>query len=71
MSGLSELYSRTICGGLEPSRQGGRLSDVNMTDATDWRAPIINYLCNPSIRTYRNVLRTTFKYVLINDELYR
>jgi hypothetical protein len=43
----------------------------NATDATDWRAPIINYLCNPNIRTDKNVRRTSFKYVLVDDELYR
>jgi hypothetical protein len=46
-------------------------STDNTTDATDWRAPIINYLCDPSVRTDKNVWRTTFKYVLIDDELYR
>jgi hypothetical protein len=32
----------------------------NTANATNWRAPITNYLCNPSIRTDRNVRRTTF-----------
>jgi hypothetical protein len=68
--------------GSDHSGKGSRLSgdtrDVllinsadNAIDATNWRAPIINYLCNPSIRTDRNVWRTTFKYVLVDDELYR
>jgi hypothetical protein len=43
----------------------------NAADATDWRAPIINYLCNPSIRIDKNVRCTSFKYVLVDDELYR
>jgi ribonuclease HI len=43
----------------------------NEADASDWRTPIINYLRNPSVRTDRNVRRTTFKYVLMSDELYR
>jgi ribonuclease HI len=42
----------------------------NVADASDWRTPIINYLRNPSVRTDRNVRRTTFKYVLMSDELY-
>jgi hypothetical protein len=46
-------------------------STDNSTDATDWRAPIINYLRNLGIRTDRNVCRTSLKYVLVNDELYR
>jgi hypothetical protein len=40
-------------------------------DASDWRTSIINYLRNPSVRTDRNVRRITFKYILMNDELYR
>ena len=43
----------------------------NATNVTDWRAPRINYLCSSSIRKDRYVQRTTFKYVLIDDELYR
>jgi hypothetical protein len=42
----------------------------NEADASDWRTPIINYLRNPSVRTYRNVWCTTFKYVLMSHELY-
>ena len=42
----------------------------NEADASDWRTPIINYLRNPSVRTDRNVRLTTFKYVLMSDELY-
>jgi hypothetical protein len=43
----------------------------NEADASDWRTPIINYLRDPSVRTDRNVRRTTFKYVLMSDKLYR
>jgi hypothetical protein len=43
----------------------------NEADTSDWRAPIINYLQNPSVRTDKNIRRTTFKYVLMSDELYR
>jgi hypothetical protein len=43
----------------------------NRADAFDWRTPIINYLRNPSVRTDRNIRRTTFKYVLMSNELYR
>jgi hypothetical protein len=42
----------------------------NIDDAIDCRTPIINYLCNPSIRAGRNCWRTTFKYILIDNELY-
>ena len=43
----------------------------NIDDASDWWAPIINYLRNPSVRADRNVRHTTFKYILIDNELYR
>jgi hypothetical protein len=43
----------------------------NEDEASDWRTPIINYIRNPSVRMDRNVRRTTFKYVLMSDELYR
>jgi hypothetical protein len=40
-------------------------------DTSNWRTPIANYLRNPYIRTDKNIRRTTFKYVLMSDELYR
>jgi hypothetical protein len=43
----------------------------NKADETDWRIPIIDYLRNPNVRTSKNVRRTTFKYVLMSNELYR
>jgi hypothetical protein len=43
----------------------------NEADASDWRTPILNYLRNPNVRTDKNIRRTTFKYVLMSDELYR
>jgi hypothetical protein len=46
-------------------------STNNEADASDWRTPITNYLQNPNIRTDKNIRRTTFKYVLMSDELYR
>jgi ribonuclease HI len=43
----------------------------NEADASDWRTSITNYLRNPNIRTDKNIRHTTFKYVLMSDELYR
>jgi hypothetical protein len=43
----------------------------NITDATDWRTHIINYLRNLGGRGDMNVRRTTFKYTLIDNEHYR
>jgi ribonuclease HI len=45
-------------------------STDNEADTSDWRTPIINYLRNPSVRTDKNIQRTTFKYDLMSDELY-
>jgi ribonuclease HI len=61
--------------GAEPSNGARKVllidSAHNEADAGNWRTPIINYLRNPSVRTDRNNQRTTFKYVLMSDELYR
>jgi hypothetical protein len=46
-------------------------STDNEADASDWRTPVTNYLRNPSIRTDKNIRRTSFKYVLMSDKLYR
>jgi hypothetical protein len=46
-------------------------STDNTTDAINWRTPIINYLRDPSVRTDKNVRCTTFKYILMNNELCR
>jgi hypothetical protein len=43
----------------------------NEADASDWMTPITNYLRNPNIKIDKNIRRTTFKYVLMSDELYR
>jgi hypothetical protein len=60
--------------GARPSDVARKVLLIDSTDnkdvAIDWRTPIINYLQNPSARTNRNVRRTTFKYVLMSDELY-
>ena len=37
----------------------------------DWRAPIISYLKDPGRGAERNIWRAAFKYILIDDELYR
>jgi hypothetical protein len=43
----------------------------NATDVVDWRTPLIAHLHNPSIGTNRNIRYMAFKYVLIDNELYR
>ena len=37
----------------------------------DWRIPLISYLRDPGRGAERNIWRLAFKYVLIEDELYR
>jgi hypothetical protein len=48
---------------------GGSATD-NTADTIDWRTPITNYLCNPSVRVDRNVWCIASKYILIDNELY-
>jgi hypothetical protein len=40
-------------------------STDNAADTIDWRTPIINYLCNPSVRMDINVWRIAFNYALM------
>jgi ribonuclease HI len=48
------------------------INSVNdIADTVDCRTPLIMYLSNPSVKTNRGVRWTTFKYVLIDNELYR
>jgi len=44
---------------------------VRKAEDQDWRVPIISYLKNPGRGAERNIQRATFKYILIDDELYR
>ena len=37
----------------------------------DWRVPLMSYLRDPGRGAERNIRRLAFKYVLIDDELYR
>jgi hypothetical protein len=46
-------------------------SATNTADVADWRAHIMKYLRNPRVRIDKNVRRTTFKYILVDNELYR
>ena len=53
-----------------PNRPDVASSDVG-ADLEDWRTPLLRYLCDPSAKIDKGVRRSTFKYVLHNDELYR
>ena len=37
----------------------------------DWKVPMISYLKDPGRGAERNIRRAAFKYILIDDELYR
>jgi hypothetical protein len=53
--------------------QGGSNSSVPEMQYVegDWRKPIIDYLRDPSQKVDKGIRRITFKFTLINDELYR
>ena len=40
-------------------------------EAQDWRVPIVTYLKDPGHGAERNIRRLAFKYILVDDELYR
>ena len=40
-------------------------------EVQDWRIPLMSYLRDPGRGAERNIRRLAFKYVLIDDELYR
>jgi hypothetical protein len=61
--------------GRRPSDTNRNVALVNLAndaaDAVDWRTPFVTYMRNLSVRTNRNIQRIAFKYVLIDNELYR
>ena len=40
-------------------------------EVQDWRVPIISYLKDPDCGAKRSIRHLAFKYILVNDELYR
>ena len=46
-------------------------SAVERAEDQDWRVPIISYLKDPGRGAERSVRRAAFKYILIDNELYR
>ena len=40
-------------------------------EVQDWRVPIISYLKDPDCGAERSIRRIAFKYVLVDDDLYR
>ena len=48
-----------------------KVDSIVSAEAQDWRVPLISYLRDPGRGAERNIRRLAFKYVLIDDELYR
>ena len=46
-------------------------SAVKKAEDQDWRVPMISYLKDPGRGADRNIRHAAFKYILIDDELYR
>ena len=46
-------------------------SAMKKAEDQDWRVSIISYLKDPGRGAERNIRRAAFKYILIDDELYR
>jgi hypothetical protein len=45
-------------------------SNDDKADLDDWKALILNYVHDPSIRVDKSVCESAFKFILHNDELY-
>jgi hypothetical protein len=45
-------------------------SNDDKADLDDWKARILNYVHDPSIRVDKSVCESAFKFILHNDELY-
>ena len=55
----------------ENSESAATSNSKGKAKVADWRVPIVTYLKDPGHGEERNIRRLAFKYVLIDDELYR
>ena len=55
----------------ENSKSAATSNSKGKAEVADWRVPIVKYLKDPGHGAERNIRRLAFKYVLIDDELYR
>ena len=54
------------------SSSTAEISDQRVeAEVQDWRVPIIAYLKDPGRGAERNIQSLAFKYILVDDELYR
>jgi len=68
---LNEPVKPVEATGLTAHSSGNTDSVTEKTKDQNWRVPIISYLKDPSRGAERNIRRAAFKYVLIDNELYR
>jgi hypothetical protein len=55
----------------ESSDSTEKVDKIVKAEGGDWRISIVTYLRNPGRGAERNIWRLEFKYVLLDDELYR
>ena len=55
----------------ENSKSGATSNSKGKAKVADWMVPIVTYLKDPGHGAERNIRRLAFKYILIDDELYR
>ena len=56
---------------IENSESAATFNSKGKAEVADWRVPIATYLKDPGHGAERSIQRLAFKYVLIDDELYR
>ena len=55
----------------ENSKSVATSNSKGKAEVADWRVSIVTYLKDPGHGAERNIRRLAFKYILIDDELYR
>ena len=55
----------------EISESAATSNSKGKAEVADWRVPIVTYLKDSGHSAERNIQRLAFKYILIDDELYR
>ena len=68
---LNEPVKPVEATGLTAHSSGNTDSVTEKTKDQNWRVPIISYLKDPGRGAERNIRRAAFKYILIDNELYR
>ena len=66
-TGLTGLTGRFA----ENSESAATSNSKEKAEVADWRMPIVIYLKGPGHGAERSIRRLAFKYILIDDELYR